>query len=225
MKQKKELIDYLATAALIMILTFQVWHTAGLYLTYSKLEDNQQIFAAYFLGFTLELMVYIFVNKGYETAGAWFSICLFFVGIFFNDNWEGSEVSIQYDPFQINRIYFPLVFLSSTLLQFMSSLSIWYLTDIHVKRRMERDLIKRLAELSKEEEAVNNRIAEKSIQYTELQKSIQVISTEIKTASTTKAELENLVTELKEEVTEYRIEVKSLKKQKAGYSRRKKVNL
>jgi uncharacterized protein YoxC len=212
---KKNFVDYLATAGLIMILTFQVWHTAGLYLTYSRLETEKATIAAYFLSFTIEFMVFLFVYKGYETAGAWFAVCLFFVGILFNDNWDGSILTL--DPF---HLYLPKIFVSSTLLQFMSSLAIWYLTDIHVKARNEQGLNTRIQDLIKKEQDLNTSIQRLSNEVAQISSAVYDFEQDKKKLQQEITIVSKTLTDFKQAKQNIEQEIISLKKSKAGMSRK-----
>lgn len=214
------LVDRLATVALVMILTFQMWHTSGLYLTYSRLTDDKSVFAAYFLAFTIEFMVFIFVWKGKEKAGAWFSICLFFVGILFNDNWTGSEFYVM-ESFPYFHLYLPKNFVSSTLLQFMSSLSIWYLTEIHVENREKQTLNTNIQALNTQKQDLISSIAQLQQTLTELEKTSTGILEQIARFNREKAGRENALTQLQQSKEKLEQEVNSLRKAKAGLSTRK----
>lgn len=219
---KKDIVDYLSSIALGMILTFQMWHTSSLYLTYSRLSDEKATFAAYFLAFTIEFMVFIFVWKGIKAAGAVFAVCLFFVGILFNDNWTGSVV--QVDPL---RLYLPKNFVSSTLLQFMSSLSIWYLTEIHVENRNKQagyrekqELNKVLSEMIRQKEHLQSTLNELENKIRNRQDNVydlDIIKTDLEQTINT---FEDRVTELEQERRKIEQEINSLKKSKAGASKR-----
>lgn len=217
---KKNFIDYLATALLIMVLSAQVMHTRGLYLSYTKLSGTTAELMAYFISITIEMLVVVFVFKGYRSAGAWFAIFLFFVGILFNKNWDGIEVYITLDPFAIQRFYFPTAFISSTLIQLMCSIGIWYLTEAHAKNSRVQEANSRIQALYSEEQTVNSRIQELKIKEQEVKEFLQTSTKEVYRLNETIQALHKEKQGLSSTLTEWQEEINSLKKAKPRFTQK-----
>ena len=225
--KKINIIDSLSTVVLLMILYSQIAHTTGLYLSYTQFSGTKAEIVGNFISITIELLVLILVHKGYRSAGAWFAILLFFAGILFNHRYEAIDIQYTLYPFSITRFYLPYEFQSSTLIQFMSSLGIWLLTDIHAKKRgiqaannilqvtyrREQVANKRIQEQIQKEQVIKDSIQNLEIKKTDLYKFIEQENKTLQQLYKEKQELSTILVEWQEEIN-------SLKKAKPRFTQK-----
>jgi hypothetical protein len=220
--KKPELKEFILLA-LIFGLIVQVLTTSGLYESFTRLTGTSKTVASYFIAFALEFGVFMCIRAGSRSAGAWFAIGLFFAGILFHDYWGNSVVDLEFkkDPpfIVINELFLEKKFMSSTLLQFMISLLIWFFSDLYSKMLGEKHILFRLAELqhkvtdmSRQEAELQQKLTASEQKLTDIEKTSSRKFKQLTEFQQTLKEYEQREKELKEDIT-------SLQKKKAGMSR------
>lgn len=211
---KKLNVSHFILAALFLALTVQVFNTSNLYIGFSNLPDPYKTIAGYFIGLSAEFSIFICIYAGSRAAGGWFAIITFFAGILFHDHWK--EVYINIDE---RYFHFPTPFLSSTLLQFMNSVLVWFLSELFIEKQKITENMQTLAEL-------NETISETKQRITLLNIEVEILNDEKKAIELQKtkhnAEYANMLLDLsnyEHKRDSLKQEITTLQKQKAGASK------
>jgi hypothetical protein len=108
-----------------LALLVQVFNAASLYHSFSNLSDILKFLGSAFIGISAEIGIFTCVYAGSDTAGKYFAVLSFFVGILFHSTFtELSEI----DFLTTRR------FIASSLMQIINSSLVWFLSDQYVKR-------------------------------------------------------------------------------------------
>jgi len=198
-------IKHLILFALVLPLITQMFNTANLYQSISNLYGWERLVASYFVGVSFEISIFVCILSGSRSAGAWFAVLSFVVGIFFHDSWDYFIVDFQNvlkDPVHIG---YHKKFYYTTLLQFINSVLVWFLSELYVSKiKLEGNL--------EEEKHLNNRLHSLRMEVADLSSR----STELNTIT---VERERSITEANKRLTKLEQEIVSLQKKKAGMSR------
>lgn len=124
-------IKHLILFALFLALLVQVFNTASLYKSFSHLDEPLRFISSMFIGVSAEFAIFVCIYAGSRSAGASFAILSFFVGIMFHNNFS--------DVTQID-FWYQKNFLSSSLMQIINSVLVWFLSELYVKKLKEQNL-------------------------------------------------------------------------------------
>jgi hypothetical protein len=211
---KKLHVSHFILIALFLALTVQVFNTSNLYIGFSHLPDPYKTIAGYFIGLSAEFSIFICIYAGSRSAGAWFALITFFCGILFHDHCK--EVYINLDE---RYFHFPTAFLSSTLLQFMNSILVWFLSELFIQKRNTTEAIHNLSDLQQKHTALQQEIISRENHIEAIRESeAEVLKDKTKVLN----RFEAMNTELA--LWSYKRdtliqEIKTLQKKKAGASR------
>ena len=200
-------VRYFILVCLLLALTVQVFNTSNLYMSFSNLTDPYRTLAGYFIGISAEFSIFICILAGSRAAGGWFAIITFFCGILFHNHWN----EVQFD--WINKqFYFPTPFLSSTLLQLMNSVLVWFLSELYIEKQKAITISKSIAELEQQNRHLEQLALNQKEQIKNYEVAISAIEYNYKTMNSELSEWESKRDRLKQEIT-------TLQKTKAGMSR------
>ena len=205
-------IQHIILFALILPLITQMFNTANLYQSGSNLYGWEKLIAAYFVGVSFEFSIFVCILAGSRTAGAWFAILSFFVGILFHDSWDYFIIdfpNVIKDPMHIS---YHKKFYTTTLLQLINSILVWFLSELYVTKLKETKVNKALADLEQKVADTEQQLAE------QIQKSAGLNRILADTDNVLQSRRNDIV-ESNQRLTEIELEIKSLQKKKAGMSR------
>jgi hypothetical protein len=209
---------------LFLALIVQVFNTASLYGTFSHLTQPLKFIGECFVGVSLEFGIFICIYNGSRSAGAWFALGSFFVGIMFHDNWQGTNIEYDLNPFQITRFHLPKVFISSSLLQAMNSMLVWFFSELYVNKLLVKDLGQEIERLIKQKTEGEQDLAETNRKTAEAEQKLTAVNKEFTASEKKISKATELIAALEHDATELKQAIVSLQKAKAGASRGQAVN-
>lgn len=199
MKDRKH-IPYMILASLILALIMPIFNTAGLYAGFSHLPDPWRWVSSYLLAVSMEFSVFITIYSGHRRAGAWFAVLGFFVGLLFHDYWDRNSLS----PFYMDK-----QFMSSTLLQLINSILVWFLSELYVSKIGMKDLMEREQELITKDQELSKRVSVLSTRVADIQQRINQREQQ-------EAELEQRILDKEQVSVELEQKINTLRKRHAG---------
>jgi hypothetical protein len=93
-----------------------------------------KIITSLFYAIAIESSVLIFIINGNKEAGAWYGLGSFVISIIAYGFYKDVDISVNIDPFEVNRFYLPAKFVSTTIMAAMMSGAQWYYSDLFVSR-------------------------------------------------------------------------------------------
>ncbi len=200
-------VKHFILISLFLALIVQVLNTSSLYIGFSHLADPYRTIAGYFIGISAEFSIFICIYAGSRAAGASFAVITFFCGILFHNHWP--EVQMNFNE---GHFYFPTPFLSSTLLQLMNSVLVWFLSDLFIRKH--------------ETEKASDRLETVLMQEVSVKMNIGIMSDRILKAQSEHADIKKAFDQMNIELSEFnhkketlQQEIITLQKKKATASR------
>ena len=203
---------------LMLALVVQAFTTSGLFEANSSLQDNKLLIAAYFIGFSFEFSIFIAIYCGSRPAGILFAILSFFVGILFNNQWEGAKCYIDIHNWTLTFFRFPstfnyVKFVSTTLLQLMNSSLVLIFSELYIKLRGVTDDKRQLRLLQDELTLLEGKRNEQRIRFEKLDVIADKEEKEIN-------EMKKEIGILQDKKTELQEEILKLQKSKGGQNKK-----
>jgi hypothetical protein len=203
---------------LMLALVVQAFTTSGLFEANSSLQDNKLLIAAYFIGFSFEFSIFIAIYCGSRPAGILFAILSFFVGILFNNQWEGAKCYIDIHNWTLTFFRFPstfnyVKFVSTTLLQLMNSSLVLIFSELYIKLRGVTDAKRQLRLLQDELTLLEGKRNEQRIRFEKLDVIADKEEKEIN-------EMKKEIGILQDKKTELQEEILKLQKSKGGQNKK-----
>jgi hypothetical protein len=223
-ENNENLKKLLILIGLFLALIVQVFNTASLYGTFSHLSQPLKFIGECFVGVSLEFGIFICIYNGSRSAGAWFALGSFFVGIMFHDNWQGTNIEYDLNPFQITRFHLPKVFISSSLLQAMNSMLVWFFSELYVNKLKVKDLWEEIIKLTKQKTEAEQDLTEANRKTAEVEQKLTAINKELSASEKRVFKASELIVQLEQDAAELKQAIVSLQKSKAGASRGQAVN-
>jgi hypothetical protein len=200
-------VKHFILVSLFLALTVQVFNTSSLYISFSNLENPYKIIAGYFIGVSAEFSIFICIYAGSRAAGGWFAIITFFCGILFHNHWQEVQINIERSIY-----YFPTAFLSSTILQFMNSVLVWFLSELYIEKRNAAVIYKSIAELEQNQ-------CELKCEWESLATQIDKSKKALTEAENKYSLMNNDLSQWEQKKEKLQQDITTLQKQKAGASR------